>query len=731
MAIVDYNNPASYKNCSKKSYEIYVCKPPKDTVVINKLEQADAVKLLNGKTYFTVEELERMQKNGDGRFNLISQVLSAGKAYLVSDKTPFVLCGTIGEMWTVSADKLAKTYTFLQNGQPLQINQQSLNQRMKNGNLDWTLIRTSQQATSGQNMACFVPRAQKGQVQTPWGAVQELNGTGTDHGKGDFVVCSKLPNGKPNLVDRLVVNGNVFATTYNNQGWQDCLNANGIKNITIDSLPRLIPLSVVKNSIDFEQIHNCMEMSEVQGEVGIGHILDSVYEELDTDTIKARTSLCFNKYRSTSAGYGSASLLFAKLNPESIKGILNNSINAVDLFSSAVECCQNEAKRYTALSVLYKISYIIASNATVRLFFDNNKYTSKLWKNADAIYTLKGETSLHYYDKSKYSINKDRVCIDFHLSGVKEPFVRFFYTKSGSFSFKFLPKGDISNDEAGATYRFESFQNFLNLYEKLSSCFYQDLINVSNLDKYILCECNETVINKIGNLTYFLFRQISTGDTKYDSKDNAFKFTFNINGVERFVYLRSSDTDIDVRCKLDSSTFEKSYKVSIKHTCEIDAMLIFSDICKVFKLHPAKELLKSKRLWDFVIADVNNRMSGDNLVIKKLEPFSINLQSNKYEVGLRFYDSTDKVVGERVLVADFNYKNFNINNTCSKSLKALNQIKDVEYMSQIVVTFYYKYDSKFSFEADNVPTVISEDDMALTIYFVTRKLLNTYKKYQN
>lgn len=95
MASVDFNNPANYKNCSKKLYEIYVCMPPKNTVVINKLEQADVVKMLNGKTYFTVDELERMQKNGDGRFNIISQAVNSGKAYLVSEKNPFVLCGTV------------------------------------------------------------------------------------------------------------------------------------------------------------------------------------------------------------------------------------------------------------------------------------------------------------------------------------------------------------------------------------------------------------------------------------------------------------------------------------------------------------------------------------------------------------------------------------------------------------------------------------------------------------
>lgn len=58
-AFVDIDNPSSYKNCAKKQYEIYVCMPPKNTIVINKLEQADVVKALGGKTYFTVEQIEK------------------------------------------------------------------------------------------------------------------------------------------------------------------------------------------------------------------------------------------------------------------------------------------------------------------------------------------------------------------------------------------------------------------------------------------------------------------------------------------------------------------------------------------------------------------------------------------------------------------------------------------------------------------------------------------------
>lgn len=236
---VDFNSMSSYKNCSKKFYEVHVCMPPKNTVVINKLEQADVVRALGNKTYFTAAEIENMQKTNPALLAQIQQFVSQGKAYAVSDKTPFVLCGTVGEMWLTGADKLAATYTFLQNGQPLAINQQSLSQRMSGAYLDWTLIRTSHRATAGQNMACFVPVAQKGQIQTSWGAVLNINGAGVSHGKGDFVIANSVGN-HPDLCHRYVVNGNTFATTYDNRGWTDCINTTQRKtNLSISELPKL------------------------------------------------------------------------------------------------------------------------------------------------------------------------------------------------------------------------------------------------------------------------------------------------------------------------------------------------------------------------------------------------------------------------------------------------------------------------------------------------------------
>ena len=44
--MININDVTKYKSCRKKIYEIYVCKPPIGTCVVNKLEQAQVVKQL-------------------------------------------------------------------------------------------------------------------------------------------------------------------------------------------------------------------------------------------------------------------------------------------------------------------------------------------------------------------------------------------------------------------------------------------------------------------------------------------------------------------------------------------------------------------------------------------------------------------------------------------------------------------------------------------------------------
>lgn len=229
-----WDNPSNYRKCQKKQYDIHVCMPPKGTIVINVLEQADTVKYFNGKTYFTLRDLAKLSDNAK---QSVMNAVSCGKAYMVNDNTPFVLAGTCGELWCIDANNLAKKYSFVTAQGTEPINQQTLQKRMKNGYLDWTVVRTI--PNNSQAWACFVKQSIKGQIPTSWGAVLNINGAGVSHGKGDFVIAGLVEN-QPDLSNRYVVNGNTFATTYDNRGWTDCINTTQRKtNLSISELPKL------------------------------------------------------------------------------------------------------------------------------------------------------------------------------------------------------------------------------------------------------------------------------------------------------------------------------------------------------------------------------------------------------------------------------------------------------------------------------------------------------------
>ena len=217
-----WDNPQNYKPCKKKQYEIWVCKPPKNTVVINKLEQADAVQYAGGHTFFTSRQVKADPKIAAG----VQQLLQAGKAYLVKDDQTFVLCGTQGEMWCISAQKLAQKYVWASDDS--RIDTTSFKQRayvtssVPSGErwlLHWTKVRTVPDNSTA--FACFVPANMQGQIATSW-AMLNINGSGVNHGKGDFVIAGNAGD-QPNLNSRYVVNGTVFGDTYDNRGWTDCL----------------------------------------------------------------------------------------------------------------------------------------------------------------------------------------------------------------------------------------------------------------------------------------------------------------------------------------------------------------------------------------------------------------------------------------------------------------------------------------------------------------------------
>lgn len=242
MQTVDIFNKKSYKDCFPKSYEVYVCMPPEGTVILNKLEQYSVYTKLK-RDYFTPAELESLRSKQPAKFNYIRECVASGKCYATSKSVPFIIAGIIGEFYTIKPDVLAHKYSFMQGEFLVPINDASLHGRLRGKYLPWTKISTHTDKLSvAITMACFVPVLQRGQIRTSSGTLLDYNAKGVSHGKGDFIVCTKLPTGLPNLADMWVVNGEIFKETYDNRAFQGCFSdVHNATSITIDKLPNLIP----------------------------------------------------------------------------------------------------------------------------------------------------------------------------------------------------------------------------------------------------------------------------------------------------------------------------------------------------------------------------------------------------------------------------------------------------------------------------------------------------------
>lgn len=181
----EIQNIKNWKKTHKKSYEIYMCRPKLGTKCSNKLEGAN---------------------------------------YTTNEKMQFILSGTVGELWVIGVDKLAKTYTFL-DGTP--ITPDTLKKKCdKQGNIPWTILKTRPDAVT--NWAFLLPKTITNfPIQTSWGTLI-ANRPGVQHGFGDFLICSDN-NGQPNLNDMWVVNGLVFPKTYDLHAFPNMFNDTIIK----------------------------------------------------------------------------------------------------------------------------------------------------------------------------------------------------------------------------------------------------------------------------------------------------------------------------------------------------------------------------------------------------------------------------------------------------------------------------------------------------------------------
>ena len=175
---------------------------------------------------YHLQKYARKRDNAAEEYARLKQWASQGLLYTASSKTKdrVILAGTQGELWTIKLNKLAQTYDIVNSDNSVSpITPQSLSAKMVNGEMDWTRIRTKKDASVV--MACFVPVGYQMQITTSWGAVLTVNANGVPHGKGDFIMASRNPDGTPNMNDRWVVNGLIFRDTYDNRGWSDYLEA--------------------------------------------------------------------------------------------------------------------------------------------------------------------------------------------------------------------------------------------------------------------------------------------------------------------------------------------------------------------------------------------------------------------------------------------------------------------------------------------------------------------------
>lgn len=205
-------NPTNFKPARKKSYTIWACMPEVGTKVHNFLENSD---------------------------------------YVTDNNQKFVLSGTRGEMWTVTAAKLGQTYTF---GDGTPITSATMMPKLTDGVIDWFQVKT---ITNGNVslFAAFVPAPYQFQVQTSWGTVLQGNRPGIPHGMGDFVLRNSV-NGQPDMSSAWIVNGAVFADTYDNRGWTDYIDTAH----TLEGAPTKPTATVGSASMSVEAILQGLEM---------------------------------------------------------------------------------------------------------------------------------------------------------------------------------------------------------------------------------------------------------------------------------------------------------------------------------------------------------------------------------------------------------------------------------------------------------------------------------------
>lgn len=221
MAGVDYSDVRNYHHCKMKSHNMWMCKPPAGTIIIDKLRYPEAVKAVGGRTYFTVADVAWLSARNPQMHAILQQFVILSQASSVGQNDA-VICGTRGQLMLVNLEQAKRQYCIRYRGRWSDAwAVATLSKSVDYGSeqcFEWVKIHSY---GSIDLCACFVPVTQIEQVVTYRGT-EIINVPGVDHGLGDFIICPyDYDNiGRPHINSKQIVNGLVFGDTFDNRTWE-------------------------------------------------------------------------------------------------------------------------------------------------------------------------------------------------------------------------------------------------------------------------------------------------------------------------------------------------------------------------------------------------------------------------------------------------------------------------------------------------------------------------------
>ena len=137
--------------------------------------------------------------------------------YIVRNDRPIVITGTIGEQWVISVEVLKRKYRTAEGNL---ITDSFLRDLMRSK----SSVKIKSVPEKGNNYTNYalgldIRKYRDIPIITSWGDTLLANRSGTNHSRGDFLVCGMLSNGQPDFNDMWVVNGQVFSETYDIRGF--------------------------------------------------------------------------------------------------------------------------------------------------------------------------------------------------------------------------------------------------------------------------------------------------------------------------------------------------------------------------------------------------------------------------------------------------------------------------------------------------------------------------------